>query len=448
MFRYAQNYLKAWLDSKIRKPLIIRGARQVGKSTLVRKFAASQNLELLEVNLEQHASPEIWRSMQTNIIQKEIELATGKRFTKNSLLFIDEIQNCPLALQALRYFYEELPSLPVIAAGSLLEFTLSNASFPMPVGRVSYYHLGPMTFREVLVARGYDIIEESLRSPEGISPNSPVHDKLKELYLEFLFVGGMPQAVSATIEEKSVLVAREIHRSIMATYQNDFSKYSAKLTNEILERVFRYIPLHLGEKIKYVNVSKDISSTNIKQAVDALIKARILLPAWHCGCTGIPIRATRNENIFKLYFLDVGLALYESKTSWLELKEQATPLLNKGNIAEQFVAQHLAYIENGMEPPELNYWLREGKSTNAEVDFVISKGGHPYPIEIKAGATGTLRSLFQFASHTNCPQALRLDMSPPSVQQISTTIQTTNGSKSVQLNLESQPVYMVENLLN
>jgi len=288
-----------------------------------------------------------------------------------------------------------------------------------------------MSFREVLHAGGFSVLEEAIREPAGLSPSSPAHEKLVELFTDYLFTGGMPEAVAVSAGNRSVSDAREVHRSIISTYQNDFSKYHTKISSEIILKVFNHVPLHLGEKVKYAHIVKDKPASIVREAIEALINARVLLPARHSSCTGVPLRVCSNENIFKLYFLDVGLALYQSGTKWSDLKESANYLIQKGNIAEQFTAQHLAYSSGGLEPPELYYWLREGKSTNAEVDFVINHCGTIMPIEIKAGAAGSLRSLFQFAAHSKINRVVRFDLNPPSQQQIHTSIQTAEGQKEV-----------------
>lgn len=447
MKRFVEAHLDKWYSSPRRKALVIRGARQVGKSTLVRNFAAYKGLDLLEFNLEQNPETFIWQSMRGDVICKEIELASEQKITKNTLLFIDEIQQCPTALQALRYLAEEAPDLPVIAAGSLLEFLLGEQDFSMPVGRVSYYHLGPMSFREFLIAGGKSILEESLHELNLASPSLAAHKRLTENYLEFLYTGGMPEAVAARFGDGSMLSAREVHRSIVSTYKDDFGKYRSRIDPETLELMFDKIPLHLGEKVKYVNYSRTIPSVTLKSAISALTKARIILPAFHTSCSGLPLRAVKKENVFKLYFLDVGLSNYVNGISWEELSKDETALTTKGSITEQFIAQHLAYKEGGLEPPELYFWLREGKSTNAEVDFITSEKNRMIIIEVKAGKSGCLRSMHQLIKKTGLPEAYRFDMNPESKQEVKTSIMTKQGKKKIEFNLCSYPAYSVETFL-
>jgi uncharacterized protein len=444
MKRFAEKYLNSWIDGKRRKVLVIRGARQVGKSTLVRNFATNRHMDLLEINLEQYPSSSIWQSMQGKKIIREIELAVERKVTSNTLLFIDEIQNCPSALSALRYLNEEVPALPVIAAGSLLEFVLGETELSMPVGRISYFHLGPMTFREVLLAKGKELLEESLYQIDFKSPSLSAFNNLKEYYKEYIFTGGLPEAVQVGIDEDSILASREIHRSIISTYKDDFGKYKKKISPEIINVIFNHIPLHLGQKVKYANISRDIPSRQQKEAIDALIKARIALPAYHTSCAGIPLKATMDSSVYKLYFLDVGLSAYMSGLGWDDFITNDNSLINKGNISEQFIAQHLAYRDEGLESPELYYWLREGKSTNAEVDFVISDKGKPVIIEVKSGKSGSLRSVHQLIAKTGLKTAHRFDINPPSRQNVHTFIQNKEGQQEIEFELISYPAYMIE----
>ncbi|HAK46927.1 MAG TPA: AAA+ family ATPase [Spirochaeta sp.] len=448
MKRFAEAHLNNWLDSDRRKVLVIRGARQVGKSTLVRNFAASRNKELLEINLEQFPAVSIWQSMQGKKIIREIELTKEQKITPDTLLFIDEIQNCPAALSALRYLNEETPEIPVIAAGSLLEFVLGDEEISMPVGRISYYHLGPMSFREVMLARNKEILEESMHEIDFASPSLSAFNNLKEYYKEYIFTGGMPEAVQAGIAEDSVLASRDVHRSIISTYKDDFGKYKKRISPESIDMVFNYIPLHLGQKVKYANISRELTSSRLKEAVDALVKARIALPAYHSRCSGIPLKSTINPGVYKLYFLDVGLSVYMSGLGWDDFANENTALINKGNISEQFAAQHLAYRFDGLEPPELFYWLREGKSTNAEVDFVISNEGKLVIIEVKSGKSGSLRSVHQLIAKTGLKTAYRFDINPPSKKKVLTSVRSKDEQREIEFELVSCPVYMIETFLN
>ena len=277
MYRTAEDHLGKWFKRKRRKPLVLRGARQVGKSTLVRQFASKTGICLHEINLERHLHlNDIFKTLDIDGIIKELDAIIGANVQKpGSLLFLDEIQATPYAIQALRYFYEDKPRLPVIAAGSLLEFALADHHFSMPVGRIEYYHLGPMSFKEFL-----NEIEPELTkyiSTFSIQETIPVsaHQMLLKRQREYLFTGGMPEAVLVFKESGSFSEVSDIHRSIADTYQDDFSKYAKQKELVLMQRVFRYIPRSIGKKIKYSNISREQRSKDLKAIIELLTKARI-----------------------------------------------------------------------------------------------------------------------------------------------------------------------------
>ena len=383
--RRAEKHLKVWFQKKRRKPLLIRGARQVGKSTLVRHFSKHNRLILNEINLEQHLYLDsLFKSLDLGIIIKELSALIGRNIqAPGSLLFLDEIQATPHAIQALRYFYETTPELAVVSAGSLLEFALANLHFSMPVGRIEYYHLGPMTFREYLTA-----IEPNLNtylSDFHIHQTFPItaHQKLIKRQREFLFVGGMPEAIAAFVETDALSEVTTVHRSIAETYQHDFSKYAKQKDLALMQKVFRQIPRIIGQKVKYSNISKEDKSIGVKTVIDLLVKAHVCHQVVHSHCSDVPLMADINENVYKLLFMDVGLAAWLTGLDWIALQTlDDGSLVNEGKLAEQFVGQHLL---NPFEPPRWTYWLRESKSANAEVDYVTASGNKIIPIEVKSG---------------------------------------------------------------
>lgn len=379
--------------------MVLRGARQVGKTELVRLFAKSQKLKLVEINLEQHLYlNDLFKSLSIHNIVKELESLTHSSLAEdNTLLFMDEIQAAPYALQALRYFYEDMPSLPVISAGSLLEFTLKDHHFSMPVGKIEYFHLGPFSFKEFLTEIEPGLIEYIEQYQLGNEFTETAHRKLSERQREFLFVGGMPEAILAYSESGSLEEAARVHSTIVNTYYDDFSKYAKAKELLLLQKIFTQVPRYIGNKVKYTNFSRDERSGNVKNAVDLLIKAGICYPVIHSNCSGIPLQADINELNYKLLFLDTGLAGYINGLNWYSLSSyDNVSLVNEGRLAEQFIGQHLYYRSQGFRKPVLHYWLREGRRSNAEVDFVISEGNWIIPVEVKAGKQGTLKSLFRF----------------------------------------------------
>jgi len=448
MKRFMEHQLRHWLQKSRRKPLIIRGARQVGKSTLVQNFAREQHLKLAEVNLEKHPDlDDIFATNDLDMILPELELLAETNLRQqNTLLFLDEIQSAPKAIAALRYFREEMPQLPVVAAGSLLEFVLSKHHFSMPVGRVEYLHLGPMSFQEFLLAAGDDILSSYLENfhMQRSLPQT-AHRKLLQRQRQYLYIGGMPESILAFCETGGMLETKDVQRSIAQTYQDDFAKYSREPGLGRIHTVFNAITRIAGEKVKYANISREDRAKDLKQAIDLLIKARLLLPVYHSHCAGIPIKSGINKKIFKLFFLDIGLLNYLNGLEWPQISTlDERSLLNEGKLAEQFVAQHLAYRFAGREPPELFYWLREGKTGNAEVDFVLSSGKTIVPVEVKAGKSGSIKSLQQFAVDRKAAITCRFDLNPPSVQDICHRIKQKQQVKTVQTTLVSLPLYLVE----
>lgn len=338
MKRFAEKKLSDWLGSNYRKPLVIRGARQVGKSTLVRQFADRNKLILHEVNLERHPTlVEVFKTQDTNKILRELEFICRKGAIsgKNGVLFLDEIQAVPVAIQTLRYFYEDHPELPVISAGSLLEFAMSRHSFSMPVGRVEYLYLGPVTFEETLAAMNETALLDLLNHYQlhEILPQS-AHDQLLELQRVWFLVGGMPEAVQRYIDTNSLDAVFDVHASIIETYKDDFAKYARDVDLIRLHKVFNYVPMAAGEKFTYARIDPDTQSRELGKAVDLLERAQVILKAFYTDASGLPLGATVNRRIFKPFFLDCGLMnsiCGMQRISLNDLKQKS--FVNKGHVA-------------------------------------------------------------------------------------------------------------------
>lgn len=449
MDRDSGQYLSTWIRSQRRKPLVLRGARQVGKSTLVKLFTDQQKLVLNQINLERHLDLEsVFATLDIGVIRSELEALVGRSITKpGSLLFLDEIQATPSALPALRYLYEDLPEIPVIAAGSLLEFTLADHTYSMPVGRIEYHHLGPMTFREFLMAVEPDLCGYLDQLDFDHPLPGLAHQKLLSRQRQFLFVGGMPEAVLAYKEEASLEEAALVHRRIVSTYEDDFAKYARRNELMRLQRIFRMIPQQVGQKIKYVNFSREDRSRDIKSAIDLLVKARVCIRLDASHCSGVPLNADINPNVYKLIYLDVGLMNHVNGLNWPNLSRMDdVRLVNEGAVAEQFIGQHLAYSGRGMNPPEPVYWLREGRKANAEIDFVVSNGPDIFPVEVKSGRSGTLRSLHQFIATGKSSTAVRFDTNPAIRQNVAHQVPVAGASQEVKFELLSLPLYAVGEL--
>ena len=428
--------------------MVIRGARQVGKSTIVRNFAKEFNLDLIEVNLEKHNSlNSVFKTKNIAEICRELEYLTNKDLSKtdNKLLFLDEIQATPEAIPCLRYFREERPELALISAGSLLEFTLSKHNYSMPVGRIEYLYMGPMNFIEYLTATGEDNLIQLLNNFKwGDSFPTTAHNRLCSHLRDYFIVGGMPEAVDAFITDASANQVIDVQISIIETYQDDFAKYAKHSQLNELQNVFQHVPLTAGEKVKYSNINPHRPARDIKVAIELLEKAGIIIRVNHSDATGIPLKANMNAKQFKLYFLDVGLLNNVCGTRHLSMEHLSTlRFVNEGNIAEQFIAQHLLYSGRPNAKPELYYWLREGKSNNAEVDFVIPQEERIIPTEVKAGKSGTLKSLQVFTGARDTSTCLRFDLNPPSQQMVKHKLLS---DEVCNFNLISLPIYMVNRL--
>ena len=447
MKRLAEDTLHRWLAARRRKPLVLRGARQVGKTTLVRRFAAAVGMALCEVNLERHLYLDrVFESLDTGRILRELETLGGTRLD-GAVLFLDEVQSTPHALPALRYLYEDRPDLPVVAAGSLLEFILAEHGFSMPVGRIQYLHLGPLTFREFLAA----VDPAAVEPVDDLAPDRPpieaAHRRLARRLREYLLVGGLPEAVLAYCESGSTVEVAAVHRSIASTYEDDFAKYARRTPLARLQRLFRLMPRAVGQPVTYRRLDPDARAADVGRAIDLLVKARVCHRVSHSHCSGLPLGADAGNRATKLLFMDVGLMNYLCGLDLTDIEAlDDIRLVNEGSMAEQVVGQQLASLGGGDRPPELHYWLRHARRGNAEVDYVISHRGWIVPIEVKAGRSGSLKSLLQFVHEKRPPVAVRFDANPPSLQTVSHAIRTAEGAEDVTARILSLPLYAVEAL--
>ncbi len=455
MRRIAESFLDSWATDENRKPLVIRGARQVGKSTLVRNYAQKAGLRLIEINLEK--TPQLLSSFKTNDsrrILSDLALHSGAPINPESdLIFIDEIQAIPHAFGALRYFYEDSPQFKVIAAGSLLEVMLAEQEFSMPVGRIQFLSLGPMSFFEFLEAKNETQALQLLRSftlhdkKSFLDYSDVLHAKMIDHYHDYLWTGGMPEVVAEYVKDRGEIPAKifskitEIKSSILETYRSDFGKYRKRYPQERLERIFDYASRNVGEKVKYSNVSREDVARDLKPGLELLERARVLKRIFHTAATSIPLSATQDETVFKLLFLDVGLMITSLGLGPKDLKNNTAlnPAL-KGQIAEQFIGQQLLSALP-QSTPGLFYWLREGKAGNAEIDYVIQNGSEIIPLECKAGLRGSHKSLTQFMLKKKGGRAIRFDLNPPSQQTIKNS---TADQKTAEFDVIGLPVYLAE----
>jgi uncharacterized protein len=388
MKRNASKFLLKWATQKERKPLLLNGARQIGKSWIVRDLGNSffKN-NFVELNFEK--KPQLHQLFEQDFDVKrilfELEILEGISITETTLIFFDEIQNCPKAIMALRYFYEDLPNIPVIAAGSLLEFQLLE--IPFPVGRIEILEMFPMTFDEFLEATGNANLAKLL-SDENASISQVVEEKMYQELLNYFWVGGMPECVQHYVSHKNYSQVRKIQEDLLYTYQQDFSKYTPMVHKDCLLDILKTISQNIGSQIIYSKLSERFSSPTIKKGVEVLSTAKIIRKINNVSLNGLPFTVGGKQ--FKACFIDIGLQMCLSRVSFDSLFYPQIANSNfTGAWAEQFVAQQL--LATGNNP--LYYWSRTSPNSSAEVDFVIEHNGQIVPVEVKSGKSGKLRSL-------------------------------------------------------
>lgn len=396
MKRDIEQELLAWKNSVIKSPILLRGARQVGKSWIVEKFGSDHFENIAVVNFEQR--PEASVCFETLIPQKiisSIELVMNVRIQPGkTLLFLDEIQECSKAIVSLRYFKEQMPDLHIIGAGSLLEFVINEEEFRMPVGRVQFLYLRPLSFYEFLSAFDRKNLYEHLTAITiHDPPQKVVHDELLKLMREYVALGGMPAVISAYLQTKSLTVIQNIQSDILSTYRRDFGKYAKKTKHDYLNLLFEKAPGLVGEWFKYSKVDQEAHSRDIKTALKQLCQAGLLYEVHHTSAVGLPLISTQNEKKFKILFLDVGLVKRACYLDTALVFQENIMLINRGMLTEQFVGQELLAYSDCKDIGHLFFWIREKKSSSAQVDFVINVDSRIIPVEVKSGEGGKLKSL-------------------------------------------------------
>lgn len=403
-----------WKQSKIRLPLLLRGARQVGKTFSVINFGHRHFRNCVVVNFEERAEfSSCFTTFNISEILEKISILTDSEITPGeTLLFLDEIQECPAAITALRYFHERLPQLHVIGAGSLLEFVFRSEDFRMPVGRVSSLFMQPMTLAEFMDAQGGDKLNGYLNKTHlEDSFDSLYQQEFERILRRYLLVGGMPKVVAAYLDKASSEELKTLQTSILQTYQMDFSKYASTAKHKYLKEVFLAAPGLVGQQCKYSHINPNIQSRDLKSALQLLVEARCLTPVYHSSGQGIPLAAQINQARFKLLFLDVGLMQRALGLEAELLLAENIEMVNRGSLAEQFVGQELLASQPDYEEKSIYFWAREKKSSSAEVDFLVVIENKVIPVEVKSGKTGRLKSLRLFLDeHPESPFAIRFSL--------------------------------------
>lgn len=447
MKRAITQLLLDWRKRPKHKPLLIRGARQVGKTYIIERFGEEYFQNIVKINIEER--PEIkhlFSEKRPKEIIKEltilfnVDIEPGK-----TLFFIDEIQESPEAIISLRYFYEQIPQLHIIAAGSLLDHTLSEIKQQMPVGRIDFLHMYPMSFTEFLWARSENKLADFLQQisiKEGIT--ELLHKKFMEQLRYYYFVGGMPESVYAFTHNDNLIETERVHNSILNTLKYDFAKYGTRAQQQHLISTFRYVGMNAGKKIKYVNIDKETRSDNIKEALGKLEMSRLISKVKHSGASGVPLGNPAKEEIFKTIFVDIGLLNSMCKIQLTSLTDLLTA--NEGMLAEQFAGQEILSSQPAFVEPELYYWLREEKSSDAEIDYLIQHKNRIYPVEIKAGKSGTLKSLHVYLFEKNRRTGIRLNTDLPSIGTFDVKVNSAKKRGELKYTLLSLPLYMVSQL--
>ena len=411
-------HLKDWRESSDRKPLILRGARQVGKTTAVELFSQEYD-QFISLDLEKPGEAGLFSRnlpvrelFQAILLHKNLPRAPGR-----VLLFLDEVQNSPEAVRMLRYFHEDLPGLHVIAAGSLLEIALTQKQVGMPVGRVQHLFMYPLSFREFLEAMGE---YQALEALKVIPLSSAVLPELFGLFHKFALTGGMPEVVARFALERDIVSLKPYYQSLLTSFLDDIPRYARNETmRRIIRHCFEAAPLEAGERIKFAGFGNSYyRSREISEAMRTLEQAMLIHLLYPTTSTEIPLMPDRKKTP-RLQFLDVGLVNYAAGLQGQYFEHSDLHSFYRGKIAEMIVGQELL-AAGASTPQKPVFWVREKRQAPAEVDFVVQHGKHAVPVEVKAGSAGSLRSLHQFINRCPHPYAVRMHAGPLEIHRLKT----------------------------
>lgn len=419
--RLIDSYLSEWASRKAHKPLLLRGARQVGKSTAVHHLAESFE-SYVEINFEKQASyiPLFQvKDIDVKQIVSQISAMAGKRIEPGkTLLFLDEVQACPESIMSLWFFKEDLPELHVVAAGSLLEFALEDLP-SFGVGRIHSMFMYPMTFDEFLIANGERLLMEARNNASSSQPlPQPLYEKLVGLMRTFMLVGGMPEAVAKWVETHDYLACQEVQDDIVVTYEDDYPKYRKKIDPTLLRLTMRSVAVQATKKFVYSAVGGDYKAVDVKKALDMLAKAGIVIVVTHTDGNGLPLGSEVDTSYQKMLLLDTGLMLRLlnmttgdiSELTELILTSDITDLVNKGPMAEMLAGLELLHYRTPNIRHEMFYWQRHAKNSQAEVDYISSYRQTVLPIEVKAETRGGMKSLWMFMREKDFVNAIRCSL--------------------------------------
>lgn len=418
--RIIDSHLLEWARREEHKPLLLRGARQVGKSTAVRHLA-EQFDSYIEINFEKQPAYKSLFEKDLDVVRivplisamSKTPITEGK-----TLLFLDEIQDCPQAIMALRYFREDMPALHVVAAGSLLEFALDELP-TFGVGRIHSMYMYPMTFDEFLMANGEQLLLDIRNQATADNPlDDIVRTQLIDLLRTFMLVGGMPESVAKWVATHDYIRCQEVQDDILTGYEDDFPKYRKRVDPTLLRQTMRSAAVQATKKFVFAQVPGNYTSAEVKKALDMLTKAGIVIPVIHTGANGLPLGDECELSIRKFLLLDTGLMLRLLNMTMGDvaditmhiLTSTAAELVNKGTIAEMLAGlEYLHYLSPNLRH-EQYYWVRQSKNSLAEIDYVVPMMSQIVPMEVKAGVQGGMKSLWEFMREKNLTRAIRCSL--------------------------------------
>ena len=428
-FRSIIDELKSWKKQTKRKPLILRGARQVGKTTAVNLFS-KEFKNYIYLNLEKKDDRSIFErnlsvkdTLDYILLTKNVLLKKGE-----TLIFIDEIQNSHKAVSLLRYFYESLPELFIIAAGSLLEMMMEENAISFPVGRVEFRFMYPLTFEEFIIAMNNKSLLKYYNQ-------MPVKDfaviEIKKLFHTYTMIGGMPEIVEKYIETKNVSDLKIIYQSLITSYIDDVKKYARNGSMaEIIKHSIESAPMEVGKRIKFQGFgNSNYKSREIGEALKNLQRAMLLYIVYPVTSEKPPALVDKKKSP-RLQFIDTGLLNYSLGLHSHFFKNEDLQAIYKGKLAEHIIGQELI-ANDSLTSNDFLFWVKEKKQSNAEIDFLLMYNGYYIPIEVKSGRSGTLRSLHEFMDRVNHNFAVRMYNGDLSIE----NTKTTRGKEYKLLNL-------------
>lgn len=397
-----------WKESENRKPLIIHGARQVGKTYIIKKFGKTYYDNMIYVNFEtnQEISSQISESIDAKYIINKLELFYGEKIIPGkTLIFFDEIQANERALTSLKYFCEDAPQYHIIAAGSLLGIAINRKNYSFPVGKVQMLNMYPLSFKEFLIALGRQNLIGEIKNHFETNErmDKDIHELCLKLYRTYLIVGGMPEVVQTYLEEQKTIAAIDIQSEILTSYERDMTKYADNnLSNRIIS-VFDSIPLQLAkdnQKFQYKVISRGGTASIFGEAILWLKNSGIVNQVYKVEAK-LPLEMYKDLASFKLYMSDVGLFVNKAKYPLYQIDLNSQPtMISMGPLTEHYVANELR-----VKGYELYYWESKGK---AELDFLIQKGMDIVPIEVKTSIHTKARSLDLYMKLYNPKYAIRI----------------------------------------